>query len=291
MKKIKLLIILTFMIFTTKTAFANMAAPLESDIGSTITFEENDKISVVSEVLDIRVTGSQAEIVASYEMKNITNEKVSTKSMFLSPNVENNNVSVVANEKELSFDVESYHVNSVKGIETKDWEYVVLSSGQALGNGDVNTVDTISFELAFEEEEEYEVVVSYTYNLGGYPDYDFDVKKGIIEYYLLPASMWKDFSDLTINLYLDKDMPVIKESNLDFKKTGSRTYTYTSDTLPEENLKIVIDENWWQNIFSTLRSPYLLMVLMIVSPFILVILCVIGFVVWRKRKNKLKNIK
>ncbi|MDD4591011.1 MAG: FeoB-associated Cys-rich membrane protein [Parabacteroides sp.] len=98
--------------------------------------------------------------------------------------------------------------------------------------------------------------------------------------------MWKDFGGITINLNLDKDMPVISSSNLAFKKIDTRIYQYVSDTLPGENLEIVIDENWYQNILSTLRSPYLPMTLMMFLPFILIVLAVVIFIVWRLRKKK-----
>ena len=140
--------------------------------------------------------------------------------------------------------------------------------------------------MTFDPNEQYDVVVSYIYNLGGYPDYDFDAKRGEIYYYLVPATMWKDFESLTINVYLDKDIPVITHSNLEFEKASSHIYWYVSDTLPMENLEITIDENWFQNIFSTLRSPYLPMMFMIFSPFIVIGLVVIVFVVWRVRKRR-----
>lgn len=40
-------------------ASANMAAPIEADVGSSVTFEKNDVIAVISEVLDITVHGSR----------------------------------------------------------------------------------------------------------------------------------------------------------------------------------------------------------------------------------------
>ncbi|HCA29670.1 MAG TPA: hypothetical protein DEP23_08960 [Ruminococcaceae bacterium] len=49
--------------------------------------------------------------------------------------------------------------------------------------------------------------------------------------------MWKDFSNLTINLYLDEDMPIIKSSNLEFEKVDTRTYQYVSDMLPVKNTR------------------------------------------------------
>lgn len=271
-------------------ASANMAAPIEADVGSGITFEKNDVIAVISEVLDITVHGSRADITATYRMKNTGGESVTTPAMFLSPNIENEEVKVTAADKDVPFSVESYAIAGHNGdITIKDWQYVVLEHDEA-GYYE-RKVDSISFELAFAPEEEYDVVVSYKYGLGGYPDYDFDAKCGYIEYYLTPAAMWKDFKNLTVNLHLDEDMPVITSSNLDFEKVGKRSYRFVSDTLPTDNLKIVIDENWYQSIFSSLRSPYLLINLMIALPFILlltaiIVIAVVIIVIVKKRHSR-----
>lgn len=267
-------------------AYANMAAPADSDIGSTITFEKNDVISVSSEVLDITVQGSTANIVATYKMKNTANDSVSTPCMFLSPNIETSGIKVVANQEDKLFTVKSYVLNYDTRIETTDWQYAVLTGDETTNSNNHQTVDTITFNMDFLPNETYDVVVSYTYKLGGYPNYDFDAKNGSIDYYLIPAAMWKDFSSLTINLYLNENMPIIKNSNLDFKKIKTRTYQYTSDTLPKENMKIIIDENWWQNIFSTLKSPYLPMTLMSLSPLILIIISIIIAIVVRRVDKK-----
>jgi hypothetical protein len=287
MKKASLIFtfVLVFALSIPQVAYANMAAPENADIGSSITFEKNDTISVLSEVLDITVDGPEANIVATYKMKNTTDESISTQSMFLSPNIENSGVKVIVNDKDTSFAVESYVLYYDTKIKTDDWQYV-LTDDQIASHNEEQTVDTITFEMDFEPNEEYDVVVSYRYRLGGYPNYDFNVKRGEIEYYLVPAAMWKDFGGITINLKLDKDMPVISSSNLEFKKIDTRIYQYVSDTLPEENLEIVIDENWYQNILSTLRSPYLPMTLMMFSPLILIVLAVVIFIVWRLRKKK-----
>lgn len=283
-----LILVLVFALAVSPIAHANMAAPARADVGSSITFEKNDAIAVRSEVLDITVHGSQADISAVYTMKNTTAEKISTPAMFLSPSLEEDGVQVLINGQEAEFTTERHKMAlwfDSDGIDVQDWRYVVLTSEEE----NADTVDTIDFEMSFEPQEEYEVAVSYVYRLGGYPDYDFNAKDGEIEYYLAPAALWKDFENLTINLYLDEDMPVVKSSNLDFKKTGARTYQYVSDTLPEENLRVVIDENWFQNIFSTLRSPYLVMDLLMFSPFILLILAVVAVVcviLWQRRKKK-----
>lgn len=287
MKKIGFItaFVLVFTLSISQVAYANMAAPKDADVASSITFERNESISVLSEILDIAVNGSEAEIVALYKMKNTTNERVSTQSMFLSPNIENRDVKVMVNEKEASFTVESYALNYATEIETADWKYAVLTDGEIANRNEERKVDAITFEMAFAPNEEYDVAVSYTYRLGGYPDFDFDAKSGKLEYYLAPAAMWKDFASLTINLYLDEDMPIIKSSNLAFEKMGARKYQYRSDALPKENLEIVIDENWWQTIFSTLRSPYLPMTLLMFSPFILIVLAAVIFMIWQLRKT------
>lgn len=280
--------VLVYFLSIAQVAYANMAAPKKADIGSSITFEKNDAVSVLSEILDISVDGSEADIVATYKMKNTADENISTQTMFLSPNIKQSGMKVVVNDKDTAFTVKNYVLNYDTGITTNDWQYIVLSDDEIANYNEEQTVDTITFEMDFAPNEEYDVIVSYRYRLGGYPDYDFNVKRGELKYYLVPAAMWKDFSNLTINLSLDKELPVIRSSSLPFEKTGKRTYQYISDSLPEENLAIVVDENWWQNIFSTLRSPYLTMMLMMFLPVILIALAVGVITVWllRKRKNR-----
>ena len=274
MKRILKLTLMSMLIgcfFAPQVVFANMAEPNDSDISSTITFENNDEISVLSEVLDITVDGSQAYIVATYKMKNITDKNIVTQSMFLSPNIENSNVNVIANEKDVYFTVESYVFNYDTQIQTNDWQYAVLADKNIANHTDRQSVDTITFEMAFIPNEEYDVIVSYTYSLGGYPLYDDNQKEGRIEYYLAPASMWNGFGGITINLTLDENMPVITSSNLEFEKIDTRSYQYVSDTLPEENLEIVIDDNWFINVLSTLTNPYLSMYFIIAGIAIIVI--------------------
>lgn len=269
---------------------ANMAEPAMTDIGSAVTFEKNDTISVLSETLDIRVNGAIAEITATYRMKNTADQPISTPSMFLSPNMKNSGVQVFVNGKNTAFEYQSYALSHFTEIGTEDWRYAVLTEETAQGD-ETKTVETVTFQMDFEAQQEYPVVVSYTCRLGGYPDYDYNAKYGYIEYYLTPAAMWKDFSDLTICLYLDEDMPVIKNSNLDFEKIGPRTFRYRSETLPGENLKITIDQTWFQNFISSFRSPYLLTNLIMFLPFVavaaaIIITAVVVIVKLRKRKRQ-----
>lgn len=276
------MMVLLMALSLSQTAKANMAAPADPDVGSAITFQKNEEISVLSEVLDITVHGAKADMVVTYTMKNTTQEQVVTPSMFLSPNVEQGNVEVTVDGEAAPFTVDQYALNYSTQIQTADWKYVVLSTGD-VADVQERTVDAISFELTFEPGEESQVVVSYTYALGGYPNYDFDAKRGDLKYYLQPAALWKDFSNLTINLYLDEGMPVLKYSNLPFEEMGPRTYQYTSATLPEENLNLTIDESWWQNIFSTLRSPYFNITWVLAPVALVVLVCV---VLIRQRKSR-----
>ena len=282
-------VILAALLLGAQTVYANMAAPDAADIGSAITFEKNDAVSVQSEVLNLTVHGSQAEISATYPMKNMTGQTVLIEPMFLSPNMEYSGVKITVDGLDTPFDAKSYALTYGTEIQTDGWKYAVLTDPQIAAGDQTPTVDTVSFAMEFEPGEEYDVTVSYIYRLGGYPDYDFNVKRGEIFYYLAPAAMWNGFSDLTINLTLDKDMPVIKSSSVPFQKTGTRTYQYRSDTLPDGNLEIVIDENWWQNLLSTLRSPYLPFTLLLFSPLLLIAAIILILVLWRIRKRRRKQ--
>ena len=286
--KILLLLVLCGVLLGSQTVFANMAAPDDPDVGSSITFQKNDAIAVTSEVLDIEVHGSTADITAAYTMENTTDAAVSTPVMFLSPNVEEGGTAVTADGAALAFTVEEYALRYDTEIRTEEWRYAVLSEAEA--EEVEQTVDAVSFTLDFAPGETREIAVSYTYRLGGYPDYDFDVKYGRIEYYLAPAALWKDFQNLTINLYLDEGMPVIRDSSVAFEEVGTRTYQYVSDTLPEGNLIITIDESRFQEIFSSLRSPYLWMGVILFLPVLVPLLLVIlAVVIWRVRKKKKAN--
>lgn len=285
-KSLIFVVLLALIWLIPQRAFANMAAPEDADVGSAITFERNDKIVVLSEDLEIVVEGPDAHITATYEMKNTTDEALSISSMFLSPNMENSGVAVTVNGKAADTSVQSYALNWSTEITTDDWRYAVLTEEDAASVTPEQTVDAITFQMDFQPQETFPVVVSYDYNLGGYPELNFNAKRGELEYYLAPAAMWKDFSDLTIRLYLDKDMPVLVDSNLPFEKVAEREYVYTSDTLPEENLEISIDENGWQNFIGTLKSPYFQMTLRFFAPIIILVVVVLILIrVWRKKRK------
>lgn len=265
--------------------FANMAAPKDPDVGSSITFERNDALAVTEEVLDIKVTGSTADITAAYSMTNVTNETVSTPVMFLAPNTGDGSVEVIVDGEAVPFSMDTYTLSYYQELGAEDWRYAMLNYGSSHVPGEEQLVG-ISFQLDFEPGEAGEVVVSYPYRLGGYPDYAWDVKRGEILYYLAPAALWQDFQSLTINLYLDEGMPVIKESSVDFRKVDTRVYQYQSDSLPQGNLEITIDESGMQEFFSAFRNPYSLFYLYIFGPPLLLIIAIIVAVNWIRRKRR-----
>lgn len=267
------------------TAFANMAAPQKPDVGSSITFQRNDALAVTKEVLDIKVTGSTADITATYTMVNVTQEPVSTPVMFLAPNTGDGGVEVTVDGEPLPFSTDQYCLTYDAQIETEDWRYAVLTDS-SVASPNARTVDGVSFQLDAEPGQDFQVTVSYPYHLGGYPDYDYNVKRGEILYYLAPAAMWQDFQSLTINLYLDEDMPVIKESSVDFRRVDTRVYQYQSESLPQGNLEITIDESGMQEFFSAFRNPYSLFYLQIFGPPLLLIIAIIVGVNWLRRKRR-----
>ena len=268
-----------------QVAYGNMAAPAEPDVGTAITLEQNETLAVKSEVLDIVIEGSTAQITATSQMENQSDEAVKTRSMFLSPNVEEAGVQVVADGQLLACETECYALSYNTQIGVEEWRYAVLTDVGESPQVGKPMVEAILFDLKFEPRETYDVIVSYRFRLGGYPEYDFNVKCGELHYYLTPAAMWNDFEDLTINLTLGKDMPVLESSSLKFEKVGKRSYRYYSDALPKEDLRITVDENWLQNLFSTLRSPYLHMMIRTAAPFILIMVLVAGWFVFRRVKR------
>ncbi|MFA5523503.1 MAG: hypothetical protein WDA24_04020 [Tissierellales bacterium] len=132
MKKISLIFafVLFFALSILQVAYANMAAPREADI------------------------------FVTYKMKNTSDESISTQSMFLSPNILNSGVKVVVNDKDTSFTVENYALNYDTEIKTNDWKYVVLTDDEIASRNEEQTVDTITFEMDFTPNEEYDVMVS-----------------------------------------------------------------------------------------------------------------------------------
>lgn len=287
MKKLLLILSLVLILASGVIVEANMAAPDTSDIASGITFKENNSISVVEETIAIRVKDDKAQIDVNYKMKNETDTRVVTESMFLSPNIDTAMTVVKIDGIEVKYTYERYALYDAD-VTLEDWQYVVLSKEDS-NNISNRTVDTILFIMELEAQSQINVQLSYLYTLGGRPNYDYNVRYGEIVYYLTPAKMWNEFYNLSIDIYLDVDMPLLKSSNLKFIKVEKRHYRYTATKLPEENLKVIIDQNAWQNFWSRFKSPYLIWEILLLSPFIILIILVVIVVVFTIHKHKKKK--
>ena len=139
---------LTLLLLPPLPGSANMAAPADPDIASSITFERNDALAVTEEVLDIRVTGSTAEITATYSMVNSTDQPVSTPVMFLAPQHRRrrcggNGGRGFGSLLHRPICAQLHH----KG-KTEDWRYAVLTNSD-VADVDGQTVEGISFQLDF----------------------------------------------------------------------------------------------------------------------------------------------
>ena len=150
---------LTLLLLQPMTASANMAAPADPDVGSSITFERNDALAVTEEVLDITVTGSTAKISALYSMVNVTGQPVSTPVMFLAPNTGDGEVEVTADGVSAPCSTDQYALSYTTQIKTEDWRYAVLTHDND-ADPDGPTVDGISFQLDFGPGEAREISVS-----------------------------------------------------------------------------------------------------------------------------------
>lgn len=272
-----LVLICGFTCFLPQSVYANMAAPDDPDIGSSITFAKNNAIAVRSEVLDINVDGPEAYITAIYHMENTTGEHVSTPAMFLAPNMDCGSVTVDGTG--IPFTARSYDLSYGTEVATEDWQYAVLTSPDLYSD---RTVDTVTFTLDFTPGESHNVSVSYAYRLGGYPNLGGNYsayRSGEINYYLAPAAMWKDFKNLTINLHLDENLPRITASNFAFEKVDRLTYQCVCNTLPAQNLKITLEpdrlssfsgEIWSYMMFFPILFPILILLLVVLLAVILV---------------------
>ena len=290
MKKIYFTILLIILILCFPLNIsANMAAPDSNDLATQITFQKNDDLVVTSEIIDIHFKETIANIDVKYKMKNINNSQVTTPSMFISPNIDGEAITIYANDKKLDYTAKEYYA-SYEYLNTNDWQYVILEPEHS--NSLEVSVNTITFNLNFEPLEEYEVRVNYNYRLGGRANRDDDLKYATLEYFLTPAAMWKDFKNLEINLYLDESLPKLDYSSLKFENLGDRHYQYKANELPTENLNITLNQSGWQEFWSSFKNPYNYFYLIFYLPIILlaIIIIAIGVIIYKKRKKTTKNI-
>lgn len=123
------------------TAYANSAAPIRAEDGRGIIFEKHDKVKILSETLDVDFSDLlYAKVTAKYQMKNITDESISVKNMFLYPigGMVSKEVKISRNDTELAYDVE-YFGNNMNDIDfNDDWEKILSKNAYnntPLGDG------------------------------------------------------------------------------------------------------------------------------------------------------------
>ena len=233
MKKSNFLLISTLSLLFIGSVSCNMAAPKPTDIATSITFEKNNDISVSSEHISITIDDQVAHINAAYTMKNTKNEEITTPSMFISPNIENLSAEVSFNEIDLDYVKETYYATYDSELSENNWEFVILDAKNETNGYFDLSLDTIKFDLKFNPNEEAIVNVAYDYRLGGRPERNDDYKYAELDYYIKPIGLWKDFDNLTIDLYLDDNLPIIKESNYEFNHVKDNHYQCVLNELPK----------------------------------------------------------
>lgn len=211
---IQLILMLTIGIFGCfSVVYANMAAPQPNRLGTGIVFEKYDNISVISENLDISIKeDGNAEIMAEYKMKNLTNEKLSVRTMFIAPYSKKYSSYIVSvNNKEIETIESVYTIEDTTKITSENVWQDVIENGKKIqedGSGEYdyyckNNVVTIEYILEFEGNETIDVGVYYSQPLAGRPVvssfYNYEAY-GEIEYFLTPAKYWNGFEDLTITI-------------------------------------------------------------------------------------------
>lgn len=274
---------LMFQILPTK-ANANSVAPTQNSVGSGVIFEKNDVVAVKSEVLDIEIGEKIATITAKYVMVNLTNQKQDIETMFISPilNGEKSEFELYQNGTRIEFTEKFYKISGDSKIDLNDWENAIIAD-EEIENPDYDQplISAVSYVMSFEPNEEIESTVKYDYRLGGRKEWAH------VEYLLTPAKYWNSFSDLTINLTLEKTRPVLEYSSVDFKKTGDLTYQAKLDTLPDDELTFRVKQAWFNDFVDTLTSPYTWTfgLVFIIPALLIIIAIVVIIVVVRKRKK------
>lgn len=286
----KILIILLILIVTLlgfNIVSANMAAPEENDIGTSITFKNNEDINITKEILDITITNDVASIKATYFMSNNKEYNVETESMFISPNYMDDNISVTKNDSNIKYTTKDlFYESRIDEVHVNDWEYVIFKKEEDSNYG--IKVQAIKFNLEFRALEESTIIVSYNSRLGGRPNLDNNLRYATFLYYITPANNWNDFKDLTINLELSPELPVISKSSLDFNKIEHNKYEYKSDTMPNVNLELELDQTRWQEFIGFFKNPYNTIYLYFIgtiSLLIILIIIIIIFIHYRKKKK------
>ena len=163
MKKLLIIFSIIILLFNSLPVKANMAAPLIDDIATSVSFEKSNDIDVKSEILDINILDTLADITVTYNMKNIRDEDINTASMFISPNIEGENVSIKINDLEIESLKETYYYYSYDDLAINEWQYLILEDESY--NEYYNQVQTLTFNIEFSPLEEKEIIINYKYRL------------------------------------------------------------------------------------------------------------------------------
>jgi hypothetical protein len=108
-----------------------------------------------------------------------------------------------------------------------------------MAQGDYKRIMTLVYTVEFPKDSEKEISVSY--NTSGTMDktetakplYSFD-------YILNPATNWRDFKNLNIEIITPKQAPYIVKSSVDLIKGENKLYTATLTDLPAEDLSFTL---------------------------------------------------
>ncbi len=141
-----------------------------------------------------------------------------------------------------------------------------------------DTLAVISYDVEFNGNSTQNMIIKYIAN-AGYDNFNFNKAVYPVTYLLEPAIHWKNFSDLNISIITNEETPYIINSSLDFTKSGDFTYTYSSETLPNENLSFALASI--ENQADTSSFHYEVIALIIIA-----ILSVFGYVIFNKKKKK-----
>jgi len=254
------------------TVYANAGPPKSVEDGDAVFFlpVKHEFIEIVSEdlVYDIKVTGEEeayADITATYEMRNTSQEDVSTLVAFVANNpstkaqvrVDGESVQVLGSKtmpwnisgKEVYVgDLLSRHWDNVGSwVEYGAWEPTFeeilrfASTGERTGDTNAGYDLEISmFKLDFAAGSTHTLEVTYSEKAAVIKErkgYSYVNPTAEFYYFLEPARYWKDFADLTVTVNVPAHIR-IQTSLEGFQRKGN-TYVAHFNELPPQNLRIL----------------------------------------------------
>lgn len=137
--------------------------------------------------------------------------------------------------------------------------------------------------------DDFENIVSVTYETEGRRHNRYNPPIYEYEYFLLPASLYRSFSDLTVKIYPNATEKYLIGSNMEFVEEEGY-YVSFSEELPEENLTFQISRSESPSKSSNWFLGFAMITLFIgaaLLPASVIVLVVVVIVVTRKRKRRL----